>query len=129
MSSPAPGSHPRHHIPFSHYVSLSSSPLWQFLGPSFPLRTSMVLRSSSQVFCRLLLNCFFFPDVSLIISLAWSYGFIGRPQRKSASFIPSYQEYILLTWHHCWCWLGPPGCSSVCQILHWKVAFSPFPMM
>lgn len=49
----APGPNTGHHAAFCHYVFLTSSGLWQFLGLSF--MTSRVLRSTDQVsFSRIL---------------------------------------------------------------------------
>ena len=76
-------SHPGYYIVFSHYVSLGSSWLREILRLSLIFMTLTVLRSTSQVFCRISAIW----DCLMILSMArLVLEFVGgRPQKGMPS--------------------------------------------
>lgn len=62
---------PEYHTTLSHHVSLASLCLRQFLRPPFSVMTLTVLRSTSQIFHRMILNLGLWGVFPMIILGLW----------------------------------------------------------
>ena len=126
MTFSMPGSHPRHHSTFSHYISLgnyccdsfSDFPCLDDLN-SFEECWSGIWQNS--LYCDLL-------DIFLIIRLGlWVI-------ERTIIEVKCHFHHIIWKGHamhktdHVWCWPWSPGCCCACQIspLRSDSTFSPF---